>query len=64
MNLFNHSISDFLNQFIYRSLIFDELVVFVCMNNFLKGALVFAVVWYLWFQNEDYQRNVSVYWRG
>ena len=47
----------FFNQFVHRSLVFDELVVLVCMNNFLKGAIVFTVVWYLWFQNEDSQKK-------
>jgi undecaprenyl-diphosphatase len=52
MNPFDASILHFLNGFAQRSQVFDEFVVLVCMNNFLKGALVFTIVWYLWFQNE------------
>ena len=52
MNAFDESILHFLNGFARRSQVFDEFVVLVCMNNFLKGALVFTIVWYLWFQNE------------
>jgi len=52
MNTFDESILHFLNGFAQRSSVFDEFVVLVCMNNFLKGALIFTIVWYLWFQNE------------
>jgi undecaprenyl-diphosphatase len=46
-------ILSFFNRFAHRSLFFDELVVLVSGNNFIKGALVVAVIWYLWFQNKD-----------
>ena len=52
MNRFDESILHFLNSFAQRSPVFDEFVVLICMNNFLKGALVFTIVWYLWFQSE------------
>jgi undecaprenyl-diphosphatase len=52
MNPFDESILHFLNGCAHRSPVFDEFVVLVCMNNFLKGALIFTIVWYLWFQNE------------
>jgi undecaprenyl-diphosphatase len=52
MDPFDASILHFVNGFAQRSQIFDEFVVLVCMNNFLKGALVFTIVWYLWFQSE------------
>jgi undecaprenyl-diphosphatase len=53
MNPFDERILSFINRFAHRSLVFDELVVLVSDNNFVKGALVIAVIWYLWFQNED-----------
>jgi undecaprenyl-diphosphatase len=57
MNPFDQSIMSFINRFAHRSLVFDELVVLVSDNNFIKGALVFAVIWYLWFQNEDTRKK-------
>jgi undecaprenyl-diphosphatase len=53
MNRFDLLILSFFNRFAHRSLFFDELVVLVSGNNFIKGALVVAVIWYLWFQNKD-----------
>lgn len=53
MNRLDLSILHFINLAAHRSLFFDELIVLVSKNNFLKGALVFAVMWYLWFQYED-----------
>jgi undecaprenyl-diphosphatase len=49
-----------INLLAHRSLVFDETIVLVCNNNFLKGALVFAVIWYLWFRYAD-DRNKHEY---
>ena len=57
MNAIDEPILHFINHFVHRSLVFDELVVLVSGNNFLKGAVVFAVTWYLWFRNGDSDRG-------
>lgn len=51
------SILLFINRLAHRSSVFDEIVVLASGNNFIKGGIVFAVVWYLWFQNEDARRK-------
>jgi membrane-associated phospholipid phosphatase len=53
VNRFDMPILYLINQFAHRSLVFDEMVVLLCNNNFIKGGLVFAIMWYLWFQNQD-----------
>ncbi len=60
MNRLDLSILNFINLLARRSLVFDEMMVLMSNNNFLKGALVFAVMWYLWFQYED-DRNKHEY---
>ena len=57
MNRFDLSISSFLNGFAQRSFRFDEFVVFVSDCNLLKGIVVFTLIWWLWFQNEDVRRK-------
>jgi undecaprenyl-diphosphatase len=60
VNYLDLSILHFINLLAHRSLVLDETIVLVCNNNFLKGALVFAVIWYLWFQHKD-DRNKHEY---
>ena len=57
MNRFDLSILHFINRFAHRSPIFDEFVVLVSTNNFLKGALVVAVIWWLWFKDGEIRRK-------
>ena len=57
MNGFDLSILLLINRLAHRSVVFDELVVLASGNNFIKGALVFAVVWYLWFQSEGARKK-------
>lgn len=60
MNRLDLAVLYFINLLAHRSFVFDELMVLVSNNNFLKGALVFAVMWYVWFQYED-DRNKHEY---
>ena len=53
MNRFDLDLLYLINHFAHGSPVFDELVVLVSGSNFIKGALIFAVIWYLWFQNQD-----------
>lgn len=57
MNRFDLSILHFINRFAHRSPIFDEFIVLVSTNNFLKGALVVAVIWWLWFKDGEIRRK-------
>jgi len=57
MNPFDLSISSFINGFAQRSFRFDQSVVFLSDYNLLKGIAVFALIWWLWFQNEEVRRK-------
>jgi len=49
--------SSFINGFAQRSFRFDQFVEFLSNYDLLKGILVFALIWWLWFQNEDVRRK-------
>jgi hypothetical protein len=49
----------FINQFAHRSPTFDQSVVLLSTSNFLKGSLVFAALWWLWFQDGDNRRMAA-----
>lgn len=57
MNGFDLSISSLINGFAHRSLRFDELVVFVSANRLLKGGVVVAIMWWIWFEKEETRRK-------
>ncbi len=57
MNPLDLSVLSFLNSFAQRSFRFDEFVEFLSESNLLKAAVVFAIIWWLWFQNEDVRRK-------
>jgi undecaprenyl-diphosphatase len=57
MNLFDLSISSFINGFAQGSFRFDQSVVFLSDYDLLKGTAVFALIWWLWFRNEDVRSN-------
>ncbi len=50
MNFFDSSVIHFLNGFSQKSFFFDRMMNFLVDNYFLKGAMVVAVFWYLWFR--------------
>ena len=57
MNRFDLSISSFINGFAQRSFRFDQFVEFLSESRLLKGGLVFALIWWLWFQDEEVRRK-------
>jgi undecaprenyl-diphosphatase len=57
MNPFDLSISSFLNRFAQRSFRFDQFVEFLSDYNLLKGGVILAFIWWLWFQDEDIRRK-------
>lgn len=57
MNGFDVAIIHFVNQFAQRSFIFDEVVSFLTRTA-MQGAVVFAVLWGIWFHKcESQTRN-------
>ncbi len=57
MNPFDLSISSFINGFAQRSFRFDKIAVFLSDSDLLKGVAVFALIWWLWFRNQDVRRK-------
>jgi membrane-associated phospholipid phosphatase len=53
MNGFDLAITSFINGFAHRSIRFDEFVIWISTSNLLKGLVVIALVWWLWFQDGD-----------
>jgi hypothetical protein len=49
--------SSFLNRFAHRSPTVDEAVLLVSANTLLKGGVVVASIWWIWFQQEDNQEK-------
>ena len=56
MNEFDLSILSFLNQFAHRSVRFDHAMIFLSRAKILKGGVIVAVMWWVWFE-KDNQRN-------
>lgn len=55
MNPFDYSIISFFNQFAQKSLQFDNLVVLVSDNALLKGGIIMALLWWGWFQEDNFK---------
>jgi membrane-associated phospholipid phosphatase len=51
MTRFDQAILAFLNGFSRKSWTFDTLLVFLERTNLLKGGLIVAVLWAMWFRN-------------
>ena len=60
MNSFDSLILSLINQFARRSSIFDKFVVLLSTNHLLKGAVILAVAWWIWFENEDVRRKREI----
>jgi len=54
MNAFDSSILHFLNRFAQSSWLFDKSVAFVS-NNLLRGAVITASFWWIWFRSGETQ---------
>jgi undecaprenyl-diphosphatase len=51
----------FINRVAHRSPTFDDFVLLVSNNTFLKGGVVVAVIWWIWFRHENaYEKRQSV----
>jgi len=57
MNAFDRDILLFLNRYAGRWHSFDVLLNQFQENNLLKGALFFAIIWYLWFRSVRSERE-------
>ncbi len=53
MNSFDSNIVSFLNDLAGRWKTFDEFMVFVTDSAFVKGALIMACLWWLWFRRQS-----------
>lgn len=53
MNFFDASIIRFVNSFSQKSTGFDNVIAFVVENDFFKGAIIFSVIWFLWFRKSE-----------
>ena len=52
LNSFDERVISYLNQFVRKSWLFDQLVAFVSSNNLLKGGIFMVIVWWAWFRTE------------
>lgn len=51
MNAFDSSIIHFLHKLTAQSNLFESFMILIVDNDFLKGAIVVSLLWYLWFKN-------------
>jgi undecaprenyl-diphosphatase len=55
MNAFDLKIMSYSNQFSQKSWAFDRCISFLSGCNLLKGGVLVAIVWWLWFKSDDRQ---------
>jgi undecaprenyl-diphosphatase len=60
MNSFDSFFLSLINQFAGRSFIFDKVVVLISNSDLLKGAVILAIVWGIWFENQDARRKREI----
>jgi undecaprenyl-diphosphatase len=60
MNSFDMVLMSFLYRLAHRAPIIDEFVVMVSGNTLLKGGVVVAVMWWIWFRSEEKRQFVLV----
>lgn len=56
MNIFDTVIMSFIDRLAHlasRWPIIDDFVLLVSSNSFLKGGVVVAIIWWIWFRNDD-----------
>jgi undecaprenyl-diphosphatase len=53
MNIFDTSIIAFLNESSHRFLIIDKVMMSIVDSSLLKGGIIFAILWGLWFRRTD-----------
>lgn len=57
MNFFDTSIIHFLNGFSQKSFFFDRIMNFMVDDYFIKGGILMAVFWFLWFHKNTKIKN-------
>jgi uncharacterized membrane-anchored protein YitT (DUF2179 family) len=53
MNVFDAEILIFLNQFAFKSRIFDYAIFTIADTYFFKGVIVLSLMWWVWFTPTD-----------
>ncbi len=54
MNVFDSSVTTYVNQFSQHSWILDNLICSLEHNNLLKGGVLVAVLWWAWFKSDKF----------
>jgi undecaprenyl-diphosphatase len=57
VNSFDAGILHFFNQFAHRSWAFDSFVVLISSNHLLKGGIVVALIWWVWFREVNIEKR-------
>ncbi len=60
INPFDSTIIHFINQFVHKSVHFDESVVFLSNCQLLKGGVLMLALWWAWFSEWDNQKERRV----
>lgn len=60
MNTFDMAIMSFINRLAHRSPTIDGFVALLGSNNFVKGGVVVAVIWWIWFRDEEKRQFLLV----
>ena len=53
MNDFDVTLISYINQFAHNSLIYDSFVIMLANNQFLKGGVIIALLWWFWVQTNS-----------
>jgi membrane-associated phospholipid phosphatase len=61
LNTFDSGIITFFNQFSRQSVVIDNMIVFVGMENLFKGGVIVSLFWWFWFKpSEKQDENRSI----
>lgn len=52
-NGLDFAIAWFFNQFVRRSWVFDQAVAFLSVNHLVKGGVLMAIFWWVWYRSGD-----------
>lgn len=61
MNPFDAGILHFFNQFVHRSWVFDSFIVLISSNHLIKGGVLVALIWWVWFRDSNLETRELIF---
>jgi len=61
VNPFDAGILHFFNQFVHRSWAFDSFIVLISSNHLIKGGVLVALIWWVWFRDSNIETRELIF---